>query len=87
MRNRVAAVSWAGTTKFVLLTGVLLAGFAAGYATAAQPHMVNALNFPQSARAELNRAERNKGGHIPIAMARIDEAINQVQLGIQAGGG
>jgi hypothetical protein len=87
MRNRIAAVSRAGSAKVVLLAGVLLAGFSAGYATAQQPHMQNALNFLQSARAELNMAERNKGGHLPIALTRIDEAIYQVQLGIQAGGG
>jgi hypothetical protein len=32
-------------------------------------------------------AVRDKGGHLPIAITRVDEAIHQVQLGIEAGGG
>jgi hypothetical protein len=58
-----------------------------GRATAAQPHMINALNALQTARAELQVAADNKGGHRVIAIQRIDEAINQVQLGMAAAGG
>jgi len=56
-------------------------------ATAAQPHMVNALNALQTARSELGMAEHDKGGHLPIAIERIDQAINQVHLGMAAAGG
>ncbi len=61
--------------------------FMMGYATAAQPHMMNALNALQNARSELQVAEHNKGGHRVIALERVNEAINQVRLGIEAGGG
>jgi hypothetical protein len=66
----------------VLLAG---AGFAAGCAYAQQPHMVNALNYLQSARGELQVAEHNKGGHRVNALRLINEAIGEVQAGIAAG--
>jgi hypothetical protein len=75
---------WVKTT---LVVGVAVGGFIAGCATAAQPHMQNALAALQSARSELGMAVRDKGGHLPIAITRVDEAIHQVQLGIEAGGG
>jgi hypothetical protein len=49
--------------------------------------MVNALNALQTARTELEVAAENKGGHRVTAIQRIDEAINQVRLGIAAAGG
>jgi hypothetical protein len=49
--------------------------------------MVNALNALQTARSELGMAEHDKGGHLPIAIERIDQAINQVHLGMAAAGG
>ena len=76
-----------GIAKVLLLAGLVTGGFVVGYATAAQPHMVNALNFLQSARAELSVAVHDKGGHLPIAIERVDEAINQVRLGMAAAGG
>ena len=77
----------ANMVKIVLLAGLVTGGYIAGRATAAQPHMVNAMNALQTARAELVMAESNKGGHKVIAIQRIDEAINQVRLGIAAAGG
>ena len=76
-----------GVVKLLAVAGLVAGGFIAGCATAAQPHMVNALNALQTARAELSVAERDKGGHLPIAIQRIDQAINQVRLGMIAGGG
>lgn len=76
-----------GVVKVVVMAGLVVGGFIAGCATAAQPHMVNALNALQTARSELQMAADNKGGHKLIAIQRVDEAINQVQLGIAAGGG
>jgi hypothetical protein len=67
--------------------GLLTGGFIAGCAVAAQPHMINALNALQTARAELSVAEHDKGGHLPIAIERVDQAINQVRLGMAAAGG
>jgi hypothetical protein len=76
-----------GIVKVMLLAGLIGGGFVAGYAIAAQPHMINALNALQTARAELSVAARDKGGHLPIAIMRVDEAINQVRLGMEAAGG
>jgi hypothetical protein len=73
--------------KLVLLAGLVAGGYVVGYAVAAQPHMMNALNALQTARGELAMAESNKGGHKVTAIQRVDEAINQVRLGIGAAGG
>ena len=73
--------------KVVLLVGLVAGGYVVGRATAAQPHMMNALNALQTARGELVMAESNKGGHKITAIQRVDEAINQVRLGIAAAGG
>ena len=73
--------------KFILLGGLVAGGYVIGCATAAQPHMINALNALQTARAELGMAAHDKGGHLPIAIERVDQAINQVQLGMAAAGG
>jgi hypothetical protein len=76
-----------GWVKTLLVAGVAVGGFIVGCATAAQPHMQNALAALQSARSELGMATRDKGGHLPIAMQRVDDAIHQVQLGMEAAGG
>jgi hypothetical protein len=52
---------------------------------AAQPHMQNALAALQSARAELQVAERDKAGHRVAALRLVNEAIAEVQAGIAAG--
>ena len=55
----------------------------AGYAME-QPHMVAALDHLRAAKAELERAERDKGGHRVEAIKDINQAIEQVQRGIEA---
>ena len=87
MKSCLLPVRGTGLVKGLLIAGLLAGGFAAGFAVAAQPHMVSALNALQSAKGELEVAEHNKGGHRAIALQRVNEAIHQVQLGIQAGGG
>jgi len=87
MNVRVALPRRPRVVKVVLLAGLIAGGYFAGRATAAQPHMVSALNALQTARAELGMAERDKGGHLPIAIERVDQAINQVRLGMAAAGG
>jgi hypothetical protein len=77
----------ASLIKAMLLAGLVGGGYVIGFASAAQPHMINALNALQTARAELVMAAPNKGGHREIAIERIDQAINQVQLGMAAAGG
>lgn len=85
--NRFQFPRGAGLVKAALLAGLVAGGYVIGCATAAQPHMINALNALQTARAELEVAAPNKAGHREIAIQRVDEAINQVRLGIAAGGG
>jgi hypothetical protein len=73
----------------VKVCGAMLLAFAvAGYAGYAageihQPHMENALSALQNARGELNLAARNKGGHRARAATLVDQAITQVQAGIE----
>ena len=66
----------------------LAAGAVAGatIAFAAQPHMANALGSLQTARAELVRAEANKGGHRERAIAAVDQAIAETRAGIAFAG-
>jgi hypothetical protein len=77
--------------RFGLKTSVvcLIVGTLAGASAviAAQPHMTNALGSLQAARAELVRAETNKGGHRERAIAFVDQAINETREGIAFAGG
>jgi hypothetical protein len=59
--------------------------FAAGFAIAAQPKMEAALHSLEHARGDLDAAEHDKGGHRVKALKLIDEAIEEVRLGIKAG--
>ena len=70
-------VGWALAAGFIV-------GCAGGYAAAAQPHMSAALADLQSAKAELQVAEHNKGGHRVKALEYVNSAIAETQLGIAA---
>ena len=72
-------------TGIVAMATIALVSFAGGCVVAAQPHMYNALGALQNAKAELQVAEANKGGHRVNAMRLIDSAIGEVQAGIAAG--
>ncbi len=61
---------------------VVVVGYAAGCATGGQPHMQAALDHLRSARSELQAAESNKGGHRERAIELVDQAIGEVQAGI-----
>ena len=50
------------------------------------PHLTHA-NDLQQAVNELNQAEHDKGGHRENAVGLVQQAINQVNQGIVAGGG
>jgi len=66
---------------FILL---LALGYLVGCATGGgQPHMQSALDHLQSARSELSAAEANKGGHRERAIRLVDDAIDQVQRGME----
>jgi hypothetical protein len=67
----------------VLFTIVLVSGFAAGRASAAQNHMLNALNDLRAAREELDAALADKGGHRANAIKLCNDAIAEVEAGIE----
>ena len=73
-RNRIAAA-------FVLAL-VLFSGFFLGRLSADQPHMQAALDHLKAARAELEKADTDKGGHRNKAIRLVDDAIVQVEKGI-----
>lgn len=50
-----------------------------------QGHMVNALNYLNTANYELGRASHDKGGHRVAAMGLVNQAINEVNAGIAVG--
>jgi hypothetical protein len=57
-------------------------GTAIGVAVADQPHMHNALDDLRAARHQLDVAEADKGGHRVTAIGLVDQAITEVQAGI-----
>jgi hypothetical protein len=70
-------------SKQKLLVGVLvISSLGIGYAMGAQPRMDAALALLQNARAELEAAVPNKGGHRERAIELVDRAIVQVREGI-----
>lgn len=66
----------------LLLMVTLAVGMYAGRASADQPHMQAALDHLRAARAELNAANADKGGHREKAIALVNDAIGQVEKGI-----
>jgi hypothetical protein len=66
----------------LVCAAVLLCGFLVGRATAAQPHMQAALDHLRAAKAELQVADPDKGGHRVKAIALVNDAIGQVELGM-----
>ena len=77
MRHR---ITWFVLLVIIVLIGGYLAGCASG---SGQPHMQAALDELRSARSELDAAMADKGGHREKAMALVDEAIGEVQAGIE----
>jgi hypothetical protein len=76
MRDRVIGVG----------LGLVLSALTAGaVAWADQPKMREALAHLRQARAALQEAARDKGGHRENAIGLIDQAINQVEQGMEAG--
>jgi hypothetical protein len=48
-----------------------------------EPHMSAAMGHLEQAKAELEKAAPNKGGHRERAMQLVDQAMQQVQAGEQ----
>jgi hypothetical protein len=69
-----------------LAAGILTLAFAAALVPTVraenQPHMKAALEALRRAKQELQQAERDKGGHREKALQATDNAIRQVQAGI-----
>jgi len=66
-----------------LLVVLLIAlAFVAGQLSADQPAMQSALKNLRQARADLNRATADKGGHREAALRLVDQAIAEVERGV-----
>lgn len=73
--------------KSVMSVLALVLVFAAGVVVGAQPHMVNALGALETAKTELQAAQADKGGHRVKAIDLVNQAIAEVQAGLEAAGG
>ena len=66
----------------LLLTAALTSGFFAGRASARQDHMVSARGHLRQAKEQLEAAVADKGGHREKAIADVNDAITEVDAGI-----
>ena len=66
----------------LLIVVAVSAGFYAGRASADQPRMQAALEHLRLAKGELERADRDKGGHRERALRLTNDAIAEVERGI-----
>jgi hypothetical protein len=68
-------------TAAVILVSISTLGLSSAFAR--QPRMDSALEHLRAARAELQAAEANKGGHRERALELVNRAIAQVEEGIR----
>ena len=66
----------------IIVVTAFAGGAVVGTAVADQPKMHSALDHLRAARADLQNATPDKGGHRNRALAATNNAINQVQAGI-----
>ena len=66
----------------LLIVVAIAAGFYAGRASADQPRMQAALEHLRLAKGELERADRDKGGHRERALRLTNDAIVEVERGV-----
>jgi hypothetical protein len=70
--------------KSLLVVSSLVVLFVIGCVTGrGQPHMQAALDHLQAAKTELQSAVADKGGHRVRAIALVDQAMGEVQAGIE----
>ncbi len=69
----------------LFLAGVIFGSALTGTAFAYQGHMWGALHALQNAQAQLDSAEHDKDGHREAALDLVNQAIGQVNQGIQDG--
>ena len=67
----------------LLVITAIASGFVAGRASADQPRMQAALEHLKRARTELEKADRDKGGHRENALRLTNEAIAEVERGVR----
>ncbi|HXA18896.1 MAG TPA: hypothetical protein VN380_18020 [Thermoanaerobaculia bacterium] len=66
----------------LLVVAAIASGFVAGRASADQPHMQAAIEHLRLAKVELEKADRDKGGHRENALRLTRDAIAEVERGI-----
>ena len=82
MRSRIFAVC----SALLVATGLSVYSFVYAQTRGMaihEPHMSAAYGHLQQARAELERAAPNKGGHRERAMQMVDQAMQQIEEGEQ----
>jgi len=67
----------------VMVAVCLSVGVSARVWAEKQPHMQSALEGLKKAKAQLEKAEPDKGGHRVEAIKLIDQAIQEVKAGIE----
>lgn len=70
--------------KISIMVALALVSMGGALSAEPQPRMKAALAALQTAKAELQAATADKGGHRVRAIKLVDEAIEQVQKGIAA---
>jgi len=80
MGNKMRMAVAAGSLTLAMGMGVFV-----GAAWARQEYMDQALSDLRDAKSNLQEARHDKGGHRIAAIRYIDEAIDEVQAGIEAG--
>jgi hypothetical protein len=70
------------TLRIVLALVLVVGAINLQIVQADQPHMKSALSHLRAARAEIERAEHNKGGHRARAADLVNRAIAEVEAGI-----
>ena len=66
----------------LLITVAVSGGFFVGRLSADQPHMQAALEHLRLAKGELERADRDKGGHRERALRLTNDAIAETERGV-----
>jgi len=67
----------------LLVVAAIASGFVAGRASADQPRMQAAMDHLRMAKVELEKADRDKGGHRERALRFTNDAISEVERGIE----
>jgi len=78
--------TFASRRAMILVLGCAMAlcgGYLIGRAAVPQPHMHAALQHLQAAKSDLQTAETDKGGHRAKAIQLVNDAIGEVEAGIE----